>query len=578
LNSVDLIKSVHPSWKNSYQDWEKWRLAYNGGDAFCDEYLAEFSLRETTDEYRRRKELTPWPLFAKSVILEIRNAVYQRMCDITRVGGSQAYREAVCGLRGGVDNRGSSMNMFLGTRVLTDLLVMGRVGVYVDNPVVKGERLSDTLGVKPYLYVYPIENIRSYSCTDPENPSEYESILLQDTVLRYDEGTRLPVEETKRYRHLQLVGGKVQLQYYNDKGEQIDKSGNPAGPSILNLTRIPFVMLDLGASLIQDVCQHQIALLNLGSSDVNQAMFSNFPFYVEQGDKHGVGGHLKSGSTGSAMAGGQSSGDRDIQVGPTHGRMYPKDADRPAYINPSSEPLTASMALQEKLERDIRKLVNLAVMSLATRASAESKSLDNQGLEAGLSFIGLVLEGGERQIAEHWAAYETYKVEDRQLPTIKYPDRYSLKTDADRLEESDKFLDIMKSVPGQTVKREICKCAVQTLLGGRVSVDTIDRINKEIDETPYTSSDPDTVIKAVQSGLCGNETGALALGFNKDEAGKAKVDHIDRIMRIAKAQGVIPGGRGVRDLEADGGKSEKELSRETDTKDSTEERTRGEGK
>ena len=32
--------------------------------------------------------------------------------------------------------------------------------------------------------------------------------------------------------------------------------------------------------------------------------------------------------------------------------------------------------------------------------------MDNQGLEAGLSYIGLLLESAERQIAEIWAAYE----------------------------------------------------------------------------------------------------------------------------------------------------------------------------
>ena len=32
--------------------------------------------------------------------------------------------------------------------------------------------------------------------------------------------------------------------------------------------------------------------------------------------------------------------------------------------------------------------------------------MDNQGLEAGLSYIGLVLESAERRIAEFWAAYE----------------------------------------------------------------------------------------------------------------------------------------------------------------------------
>ena len=59
--------------------------------------------------------------------------------------------------------------------------------------------------------------------------------------------------------------------------------------------------------------------------------------------------------------------------------------------------------------------------------------MDNQGLEAGLSYIGLVLENAERQIAEHWAAYEERNPLKRQIATIKYPDVYSLKTDADRV-------------------------------------------------------------------------------------------------------------------------------------------------
>ena len=57
----------------------------------------------------------------------------------------------------------------------------------------------------------------------------------------------------------------------------------------LELTRIPFVLLDIGDSMIKDVVNHQIALLNLVSSDVNYALKSNFPFYIEQKDVRAVG-------------------------------------------------------------------------------------------------------------------------------------------------------------------------------------------------------------------------------------------------------------------------------------------------
>ena len=143
----------------------------------------------------------------------------------------------------------------------------------------------------------------------------------------------------------------------------------------MELTRIPFVMLDIGNSLIKDVCGHQIALLNLGSSDVSYALRSNFPFYIEQKDLRAVGAHLKHAATadGTATTGGQGAAETDIKVGATHGRSYDKGMNPPAFINPSAEPLRASLELQDRLKRDIRELVNLAVSSLAVRASAESK-------------------------------------------------------------------------------------------------------------------------------------------------------------------------------------------------------------
>jgi len=60
-------------------------------------------------------------------------------------------------------------------RVLTDLLIMGKVGVYVDNSVLSGPDARDSLHARPYLYSYPIENVLSFSCTNPEEPSEFQT-------------------------------------------------------------------------------------------------------------------------------------------------------------------------------------------------------------------------------------------------------------------------------------------------------------------------------------------------------------------------------------------------------------------
>ena len=177
-----------------------------------------------------------------------------------RTGGSTGYQQAVSGLNDGVDGRGSTMNSFLGVKVLTDLLLMGKCGVFVDNPILPEHRLSDAQGLHPYLYSYQLEDIINFATTKPESPSEFKAVLLRDTTLDFDGVQGLPSRTVQRYRSLWINDqGTVSLQMYDDKGEADGEE------RVLELTKIPFVLLDIGDSLIKDVCHHQIALLNLGS-------------------------------------------------------------------------------------------------------------------------------------------------------------------------------------------------------------------------------------------------------------------------------------------------------------------------
>ena len=592
VEQTRIIDSRYPNWLTTCSDWEKWRLTYRGGDEFRNKYLERFTSREDPNDFEARKRLTPVPSFAKAAINRIRNSIFQRMHDITRRDGSPAYQRAIAGLDQGVDRRGSTMNAFLGVKCLTELLVMGRVGVFVDNSVVAGETLADVGNARPYLYPYQVEDILNWACTKPDEPSEFQAVLLRDTCMDYDQTTMLPLEKFQRMRLLWISPdtGLVNLQFYSTNGDPIDRDGNPSGPIELELTRIPFVILDITDSLLKDICNHQIALLNLLSSDVNFALKANFPFYIEQRDLRAVGSHLKQAANpdGTATAGGQAAHDNEITMGATRGRAYDIKANPPAFINPSSDPLKASMDLREEIAQEISRLVNLGVEVLGSRMPAGTQALDSGGLEAGLSYIGLVLESAERKIAEFWAAYEDRVVVRRKVATIKYPDRYSLKTDKDRIEEATQLSKLMSSVPGQTVKREISKSITQALLGGKVSVETITKVNAEIDESLYTTSDPTTILAAVEAGLCGEKTGSMALGFSETEHIQAKKDHAERAARVAQAQASVkgsnnsggdPAARGVPDLSANpsASRQEKKQGRDRTLHDSKRRRVRGQG-
>jgi hypothetical protein len=598
----------HPEYLEDELYWYDWRDAYNGGPRFVNRNLKQFSNREDDADFKLRKFFTPITTYAKAAVQDVRNAIFQRLNDVARRDGSENYMRAAVGEIGGVDNKGSSMQSFLGIDVLTELLVMGRVGVYVDMPSLAGfQTMADEGNTRPYCYFYRVEDILSWAVAKPEEPGDFTALLLRDRGIDYNQGfahgAYLPNGGYTRYRFIWIdpETRKVNMRLFDEKHQIIDMRGEPltgviksnetlandrAGIIELDLERIPFTMPVIGSSLLKDVYKHQVALLNLGSTDVWYALRANFPIYTEQRDATDIGRHLRRhvDDDGTTTTTDNDKGGEEIRTGVTHGRTYPMDADRPDFINPSPDPLEVSMKLQEKLEDDIRKLVQLAVQNkMGQRAiSAEAMKLSDQGLEAGLSYIGLVLERTEREIATHWAAYESRDPDRRQVATIKYPDRYSLKNDEDRVKEATQLADLMYSVPGKTVKRELAKNIVTKLLSGKVSTLDLDQIYGEIDDANYTTSDPETIIRAKEAGLVGEQTASIALGFDDDEYKQAREDHIERAKRVAEAQGVTENAaaRGVDDLDADedSGKEEREEANDNTMDDDDSDPTRGEGK
>ncbi len=215
--------------------------------------------------------------------------------------------------------------------------------------------------------------------------------------------------------------------------------------------------------------------------------------------------------------------------------------------------------------------------------SADAKQMDNQGLEAGLSFIGLALEAAEKQIVQHWAAYESVTPSTRRPARVRYPNTYSLKTDGDRIDESEKLTKVISKTPSRTAQKELWKTNILRLLGGHVKPDVLTRINKEIDESKFTTADPDTIDMAVERGLCGEKTGSMALGFDPEEYKQARIDHAERVKRIAESQGMKdenPAARGVDDLDQNvsSGREEKTESRDNTLQDTPKDRTRGKGR
>lgn len=570
-SDFNISSSIHPNYSSNYLDWEKFRHIMEGGDEFIDEYLESYSAREDPGDFTMRKGITPLPAFASAAITDVKNAIFQRMADITRVEGSQSYQDTIQGKLGGVNLLGATMNYFIGNEVLPELLNMGKVGVYVDMPEVSTNQIiSKTGAIHPYLYVYRAEQIRNWRLSKRGEFIEFDMLLLQETILTYDDVYHLPNKDTVRYRLLTQEDGAVLVRFFNHDGVQIDMDGDfSSEPIELGINRIPFAILQLNQSLLKNVANHQIALVNLESSDISYALKANFPFYVEP-QHPAQSTHLKNSES-------EDGDPREVELGNTIGRSYPVGSDAPSFINPSAEPLTVSMAKQKQLKEDIRGLINLALSAIQPKyASAQAKEFDEHGLESGLSFLGLILEHGERQIASFFAEYEG----GGDVATINYPDRYSLKSDQERIDEANKLHDTMLRIPSKKAQKVITQLVVRKLLETKIPTQKLNDILSEIEKAKYVTSDPEIIQSDLESGLVSTETASGARGYDaKTEVPKAKLEHADRIERIKNAQS-NEGARGVDDLDNDNksAKQEKIDSQNSDLQDDSKKAVRGKGK
>jgi len=482
---------VHP---NSNNEWIDWRYCYYGGKAFRDEYLVEFSDREKKHEFERRKSLTPIPTYAKKEINRVRNSISRRLPDVQRTGGSKKWRDAIDGKNRGVDLRGASMNAFTSKIILPEMLVMQRFGVLVDAPETKAVTKADQEGFRPFLRPFSVENFRAIAAP-ADHVSDWLAITLRIVTPSYNSKSRTSTN-AYTFRHY----------WINDAGEAVvqdtNESGKELGP-VKNLDRadIPFVMYDGVESLMAEACSYQVAALNMISADTSYAVDSNFAFMVRK-QSRSIPTHLDE--------------DHEVDVGRGKGLLY--EDTPPAFISPPTEPMNSSLGMRKEMKEEVREIITGVLMSAG----------DDGTLEAGLAFYGQCLEEGEDRIWDHWRSYG-----DTPTINIAFPDTWTLKTDQERVEEANAWVDLMNKLPGQQGRRQASKEAYDRAFRGTLNTKELDAIKKEVDDVPYTTADPEVIIKAKEADVISVETAALALGFNPGEGTKANKDADNRAARTA---------------------------------------------
>lgn len=521
---ITLPSLVHEDYLSNREEWQKWRLAYRGGDAFKETYLSKYDARETTADFEDRREKSFNPPVLRTELSKVKNCLVQHLSYAMREGGSDLYQDAVQGSYLGVDKTGRSMHDFLAEVVIEEFLVMSKVGIFIDQSADIGSTKAANLRVRPYLYAYKREQIMSWE-PDPEHPGSLKALLLQDALQEYDTTFNLPKQGTKNlFRSFKVVvneAGYRQVEYKVFTDAALEKQNG--GTRYLDLPCIPFVVLELPVALLRDSADMQIALLNLASSDITCCFKANFPVLTENIDTRMASPYLDKGGDGE---------DEDtVPAGPNVIMQYGQGRNAPAFISPDPGPLKVSMERQAVIERQLKD----SIRSLISELDCNGDGSNITGtLPGGLSSIGSMLRRAEVQIAYFWNLYEG---RSEKPAIIIYPQVYNIQSDEERTKTAVSLRSLIDAVPSITCKKELSKLIARTLLGGRTGPEVMGTIMLELDQAKFFQVDAKSAEIDVKNGLATKAfISEYGRGYPEGEAGKAAKEDMARIVAIAAAQ------------------------------------------
>lgn len=497
----------HPEYNE--EEYKIWRLIKNGGEDFVEEYLIKRE-QESDTEFTERKDLTPDPGVAASAIEDVKNAFAPRM-DVVRSGGHETYQSMVKGLLGGVDGKYTTQDDFLRSEILPELLYMGKVGVLV---------LNTNPPTVPYCRVYRAEDIWNWNYTG----NVLTKLVLNEEVVKTDE-EGLPDGDPLPIHRIFTLDGNVTMTITDRDDNPLNENLEPGEYSeTIAVPEITMAIYEM-PSLLRTIDRYQIAYLNLESSDLAWLRRANMTIYTEQGSSlDGLKRKKKEEDT-------EDQDTPKITIGDTIGRRYPPNMERPKFIAPPTDPIEVSMKKQKQIEDRIKDILKTKLSELKM-ASAESLTLRERGLEAGLSAIGSVLRGGDIKTAIFIHMY----LGSEDYPTVSYPLKYELRTEADRLESVTSLKKMQKQIGPLTAKKEIEKIICQVILESRVPNQVYRTIIQEIDNSTVGIYDPEELNKLVDSGIISHELASQLIGAPPGDYEKAAEEHKERIVAIKQAQ------------------------------------------
>lgn len=190
------ISTLHPYYSMYTERWVNCRQTYEGEEAIKAagvRYLPKLT-GQTDDEYEAYKKRALFYSITSKTLSALVGMATDQLPEISYPDRLKSYFE---------DAAGVQFYELLGN-IISELLLMGRIGVLVDRPVDGG---------KPYITVYPTEAIINWRQSDD---GRLTMVVLKEGYLSDDVNDEYNVISKIRYRKLKIVDGKLQITLHTD--------------------------------------------------------------------------------------------------------------------------------------------------------------------------------------------------------------------------------------------------------------------------------------------------------------------------------------------------------------------------
>jgi hypothetical protein len=460
------LRSAHPLYQEFLPRWQFFLAAYEGGEDFTSNSSHLFKhFRENEEDYSDRLKRAHYINYCEVLVDYYTNFIFSEPIDRNGGSNSELYRDFMKD----VNKRGDNIDTFMRT-VCEDSQVFGMSYIFVDAPkkdgglVTKFEEQQN--GIRPYWVLVKPEEVIHWAI---DEFGRYTYLKRRQLSEEFD-GSKVRVYEIyTEYTFDTITITKVDV---------TDKSKPeifPSEPLPNELGRIPIVAAkwkksklypNMGKSFLTDFAANNREIYNL-TSLLDEFLYRQaFNILVMQTD-------------------GQPAAEGDETVlGPSNVLEYPKGANAPAYIYPSSDTADKIQDERGRIKNEMFARAAQDTVNEIFNGEKSSGFSQAQSFSKTVPFISAradMLEAVENELM----ALTMEMMGKTWDGKVKYKDRYELTNLTDALTQLQVLVRDLH-IPSETFVKEQLKRMVREY-DGKLPVETLAKIEKEIEEMSFKS-------------------------------------------------------------------------------------------